>query len=73
VIDGVTNAVVRTIAVGSDPIALCHNPTNNTVWCANNYSRNVSVINAATNSVVATVLAGVRPNWLSHNPVNNRI
>ena len=35
VIDGATNQVVATVAVGSNPEALCYNPQDNKVYCAN--------------------------------------
>ena len=41
----------------SDPQALCYNPTNNKVYCANDNSHNVTVIDGATNAVLATVAA----------------
>jgi YVTN family beta-propeller protein len=55
------------------PWALCHNPQNNKVYCANEGSGNVTVIDGATDSVIATVTAGSGPWALCHNPQNNKV
>jgi YVTN family beta-propeller protein len=59
--------------VGTSPCALCYNPTNNKVYCANRYSDNMTVIDGATNSVIATVAAGDRPRALCYNPTDNKV
>ena len=35
VIDGATNSVLATVTAGARPYALCYNPQNNKVYCAN--------------------------------------
>ena len=50
VIDGATDSVIATVTAGSAPYALCYNPTNNKVYCANDGSDNVTVIDGATDS-----------------------
>ena len=35
VIDGATDSVIATVDVGGGPGALCYNPQNNKVYCAN--------------------------------------
>jgi len=73
VIDGATNGVITTVAVGGNPNALCYNPTDNKVYCANFWSNNVTVIDGATNGVIATVAAGDSPWAFCHNPTNNKV
>jgi YVTN family beta-propeller protein len=72
VIDGATNAVITTIAVGSWPCALVYNPTNNKVYCANCGSDNVTVIDAATNAVITTIGVGDEPWAFTWNYAQNR-
>ena len=55
VINTGTNAVITTISVGSNPIAVAISPDNSTVYVANALSGNVSVISSATNTVTATI------------------
>ena len=57
----------------SYPFALCYNPENNKVYCANWGSGTVTVIDGATNKFLATVVAGSSPNALCHNPRNNMV
>jgi len=70
-----TNAqwLETTIAVGGGPCALVYNPTNNKVYCANDYSDNVTVIDGATNGVITTIGAGDYPCALVYNPTNNKV
>jgi hypothetical protein len=44
IIDGVTNAVINTITVGSSPNAFCRNATQNRTYVANYASSNLSVL-----------------------------
>jgi YVTN family beta-propeller protein len=73
VIDGATNSVIATVTVGAWPGALCYNPQNNKVYCANYDTASVTVIDGATNSVLATVAVGYHPLVLRYNPANNKI
>jgi YVTN family beta-propeller protein len=52
VIDTLSNAVVRTIRVGVDPVSLAVRPDGNELWVANHVSDSVSVID--TNPASAT-------------------
>ena len=61
VIDGASNTVVATVAVGSGPYGVAVNPNTNRIYVTNAGSDNVSVIDGATNTVVATVAVGSRP------------
>jgi YVTN family beta-propeller protein len=65
--------VLATVAAGDRPLALCYNPQNNKVYCANYYSDNVTVIDGATNSVITNVTAGDYPQALCYNPTNNKV
>ncbi len=61
------------MAAGDGPCALCYNPTNNKVYCANDGSDSVTVIDGATNSVIATVAVGDWPCALCYNPTDNKV
>jgi len=57
----------------SAPRALCYNPQNNKIYCANRYSDTVTVIDGATNGVLRTIDVGDVPIALCHNPAQNRV
>ena len=59
VIDTATNTVVKTVAVGDNPVGVAVHPDGSRVYVANEYSHTVSVIDTATNTVVKTVAVGV--------------
>ena len=71
-IDGATNRKVARIPVRSAG-ALCYNPTNNKVYCANSGSASVTVIDGATNAVLATAAASGWPCALCYNATTNKI
>jgi len=73
VIDGASNTVVATVAVGSNPRGVAVNPTTNHIYVTDNFSSNVSVIDGASNTVVATVAVGMSPQGVAVNPNTNRI
>ncbi|MGB7055948.1 MAG: hypothetical protein WBE28_11580, partial [bacterium] len=62
-----------TITVGEVPGPLVYNPTNNKVYCANEGSANVTVIDGATNGVITTIGVGNSPCALVYNPTNNKV
>ena len=68
-----TNQVDTTIPVGTNPSALIWNPLNNKVYCANNWSDNVSVIDGSTNRVDTTIHVGMWPRSFAVNTINNYI
>jgi YVTN family beta-propeller protein len=72
VIDGATNAIITTIAVGDGPRALVYNLTNNKVYCANYDSANVTVIDGASNAVITTIGVGDHPCAFTWNYAQNR-
>ena len=61
------------MAAGSCPCALCYNPQDNKVYCANGGSDGVTVIGGASDSVVKTIAVGIEPCALTCNPAQNRI
>ncbi|MEO0136041.1 MAG: FlgD immunoglobulin-like domain containing protein [candidate division WOR-3 bacterium] len=73
VIDGATNQKIAAIPVGVKISDLCYNPTNNKVYCANEYSDNVTVIDGATDSVITTIRVGSQPCALCYNSTNNKV
>ena len=56
VIDTATGAVVKTIAVGSQPSAVAINPATGLAYVTNRGSGTVSVIDTATNAVVGSAI-----------------
>jgi YVTN family beta-propeller protein len=73
VIDGVTDSVIATVATGWCSDALCYNPTNNRVYCANTSSNSVTVVDGATDSVLVTVAPGDQPCALCYDLTFNKI
>ena len=61
------------LGVGSGPCALVYDSVNNKVYCANNGSDNVTVIDGASNQVITTVAAGSCPCALCYNPQDNKV
>lgn len=61
------------IPVGSHPVGLCYNATNNKVYCANLDGYTVTVIDGATDLVITTIPAGSWINALCYNPTNNKV
>ena len=68
VIDGASNTVVATVAVGHCPTGVAVNPNTNRIYVANHDDNNVSVIDGASNTVVATVVVGSMPFGVAVNP-----
>jgi YVTN family beta-propeller protein len=61
------------IGVGDGPRGLCHNPQNHKVYCANQLSDDVTVIDAATNDVITTIPTADGALVLCYNPANNKV
>ena len=68
VIDTVTNIVVDTIPVGTDPFGVAVTPDATKVYVTNSMSDDVSVIDAATNTVLPTIPVGTFPLCLAITP-----
>jgi YVTN family beta-propeller protein len=73
VIDGATDSVLATVPTGDEPRALCYDPQNNKVYCANNSGASVTVIDGVHDSVVTTISVGAGPIAFAWNPVQNRV
>jgi YVTN family beta-propeller protein len=73
VINGSTQEVVTTVAVGANPVAAVYDPTNGLVYVVNAGSSNVSVISGSDNAVVLSVGVGSFPNAPTLDPVSGDI
>ena len=73
VIDGATDSVIATVAVGGLPWALCYDSQNNSIYCANAGSDDVAVIDGATSQVVATVATDDGPWALGCDLQENKV
>ncbi|HVE92823.1 MAG TPA: YncE family protein [Actinomycetota bacterium] len=71
VIDGSTNAIIRTAAVGSQVISIAASPSNGMVYLANFDSNTISAFDA-TNQLVASIPTQ-KPYGVAVNPVTDRI
>ena len=60
-----------TIPVGDYPWGLVYNSLNNKVYCANDNSNDVTVINGASDSVIKTIAVGGNPGAFAWNPIQN--
>ncbi len=73
VIDPVSNTVIATIAVGSQPNGISVSPDGSRVYVGNEGSSSVSVINTTTNMVVATIPVGTLPLGISVSPDGSKV
>ena len=73
VIDGLTDLLVATVAVGDGPYGVGINPDANKIYISNRLSNSLSVIDGETDSVVATVTVGTYPEDVGVNPNTNKI
>jgi YVTN family beta-propeller protein len=64
-LDGSTNTVVATIAVGLYPSGLAFDSSNGDIYVANDGDNSVSVIDGSTNTVVGNISVGVAPAWVA--------
>ncbi|WP_143822099.1 beta-propeller fold lactonase family protein [Mucilaginibacter pedocola] len=65
VINTANNAVVKTIPVGWNPIAITRSPDGAYVYVSNYKSGTISVINTYSNTVTATITVGTNPAGLA--------
>jgi YVTN family beta-propeller protein len=61
---------IKSIPVGSSPLSLAFDSTNDTIFVANSGSNNISVIRDASNSVVGTIPL-LDPGILAYDPAND--
>jgi YVTN family beta-propeller protein len=73
VIDGASNAVIASPAIGTGPYAMAVNLVTNKVYVANSKGDSMSVIDGASNLVIATPPVGTYPVGVAVNPVTNRV
>ena len=73
VINGTTNTVIDTIAVGSDPQGVSFDSSNGYVYVTNSGSDSVSVINGANNTVIDTIAVGSYPAGISFDSSNGYV
>ncbi len=73
VIDGMTDEVIDTIAVGDSPTALLYVPTLDRLYCADSGSDDIRAVDCATNTVTAVVPAGNGPFRLLWAEVENKV
>lgn len=64
---------VSTIQVGDSPDAVAVNPVTNTVYVADDYDNNITVIDGTTNRLVANITVGDCPDAVAVNPASNTI
>jgi YVTN family beta-propeller protein len=63
-----------TIPVGNEPVDLVYNPTNNKIYCANEHSDDITVIDGASNAVITNVYIYCDgPHALAYNENDNMI
>jgi YVTN family beta-propeller protein len=61
-----SDSVVATISVGKGPIELLWDSTFNKLYCANNDTNTISVIDGVTNAVITTIFVGNEPFGLAY-------
>lgn len=73
IVDGLTEAVIDEVSVGSDPQDVDVNSDTNRVYVAKEYGDNVVVVDGATNTVLVTVGVGDAPFGVAVNARTGRI
>ncbi len=74
VINGLTNAVIKTLPTGGTPSSIAVNVVTNKIYVANFNGNNVTIIDGSTDTVLKTVSGlGNQPDSVVANPVTNKI
>lgn len=73
VIDGATNGIIATVAVGAVAEDIVANPVTNRIYVGSFQSKTVAVIDGSDNTVIATVSVPDSPFSIDVNPVTNRV
>lgn len=73
VINGTTDTVTGSVAVGNSPISAAVNTATNRIYVTNKGDGSVSVINGATNTVITTVAVGSGPLGIALSERHNLI
>jgi YVTN family beta-propeller protein len=63
VISGSVLAVIATVPVGTHPVMIAGNASNNKIFVVNQGSNNVTEISTIDNTVVKTIAVGAQPVW----------
>ena len=72
-LDGISLAVLGSVAVGDQPWGVTVNPATNKVYVANWGTNNVTVVNGATLAVIKTIYVGPNPTFVKHNSFTNTV
>ena len=73
VIDGASNTVITTVALGSSPAGIWYNKVTNKVYVSDRTDNTVTVIDGVTNMKTKVIPVGTHPVGLDVNPVTNKI
>jgi YVTN family beta-propeller protein len=71
VINSTNSTLLKNIVVGSEPVALLFNPSNNNIYVANVVSNSISIVDTKNNVLADTINLGSVPIALEFNPSNN--
>ena len=69
----VSGALIGTYTVGTNPLGITYDPTNNAIWAVNASSNNVTKLNAATGALIGTYTVGATPYGITYDPTNNAV
>ena len=72
-IDGLNSTLLSNASVGTEPVDLLFNPSNNNMYVANVVSNSVSILDSTNNTVTGTVNVNSLPLALEFNPSNNGV
>ena len=73
VINTVSNTIVATVPVGTNPFGVAASLDGTKVYVTNSGSNSLSVINTATNTVVTTIAVGTSPEGVAVSPDGTRV
>ena len=72
-IDGLNSTILSNVVVGTEPVDLLFNPSNNDMYVANVVSNSVSILESGNNTVIGTINVNSLPLALEFNPSNNGV
>ncbi|MGH9976103.1 MAG: YncE family protein [Nitrososphaeraceae archaeon] len=67
------SALLGDVEVGTEPVDLLFNPSNNNMYVANIVSNSVFILDSGNNTVVSTVNVNSLPLALEVDPFKNRV
>ncbi len=71
VVSAISGSGVKMVRTGEYPTSLSFDPVNNKVYCPNDFSHLVTVIDATRDTAIAQVWTGSYPTAVCHNPAGN--